>query len=184
VLVVPPFEAPAAVIKALDRALRSIGIEPVVEEANCGDPRAYVGLCFTGWFSDFPDAGNTVVPFLGSSGVLHPLLASGTYVHPSHLGSTPRQLESWGYPTRHVPSVDIDYQQCATSSGVEAAMCWARLDQLLTSEIVALVPISTAEVIRLRSGDITRFAIDQAFGEPALDRISVAADEAAEHSPP
>ena len=52
-------------------------------------------------------------------------------------------------------------------------MCWARVDQLLTSEIVALIPISTAEVVRVRSGDITGYAIDQAFGEPALERISV-----------
>ncbi len=53
-------------------------------------------------------------------------------------------------------------------------MCWARLDQLLTSEIVAYVPISFIDVVRVRSGDITNFVINQAFGEPALDRISVA----------
>ena len=172
VLVVPPFEPPAAMVTSIDRALRSIGIEPDIREDNCGDPRAHVGLCFTGWISDFPDAGNTIVPFLGSP-VLHPLLASGTFFHPSLVGATPQQLERWRYDTRQVPSVDIDYERCATTAGVEAAMCWARLDQLLTSEIVALVPISTAETIRVRSGDVTTFAVDQAFSEPALDRISI-----------
>ena len=72
-----------------------------------------------------------------------------------------------------MPSIQIDYERCATLAGVEAAMCWARIDQLLTGELVVAVPISSADVIRLRSGDISGFAIDQAFGEPALDRISV-----------
>jgi peptide/nickel transport system substrate-binding protein len=162
VTVVPPDEAPKAMIMSLDRALRSIGLEPRFREADCRDPQAHVALCVTGWFNDFPDAGNMIVPFLGS----------GEF-NSSLLGANPRQLERWGYSTRHVPSVDLDYELCATSSGVQAAMCWARLDQLLTSEIVALVPISTGEIIRVRSGDITGFAVDQAFGEPALDRIAI-----------
>ena len=162
VTVKPHSEASDAMIKALDRALRSIGLEPRFRDAECEDPQNHVGLCVTGWFNDFPSAGNMIVPFL-SAGDFQPTL----------LGATSRQLERWGYPTRHVPSVDLDYDLCATSSGVRAAMCWARLDQLLTSEIVALVPISTAEIIRVRSGDISGFGIDQAFGEPALDRISI-----------
>jgi peptide/nickel transport system substrate-binding protein len=166
VTVVLPPEASAATITSLRLALRSIGIEAVFREADCSDPQAHVALCFTGWFTDFPDAGNMITPFLGSDEGFQPSL----------LGSTPRQLERWGYRTRHVPSVDLDYERCATWSGVQAALCWARLDQLLTSGIVSLVPISTAEVVRVRSGDITGFAIDQAFGEPALDRISVMAE--------
>jgi peptide/nickel transport system substrate-binding protein len=171
--VVPPSEASPAMIKSLRLALRSVGMEPVFREGDCFDPRDHVALCATGWFTDFPDAGNMTVPFL----------ASGRGFQPSLLGSTPRQLERWGYRTHHVPSVDLDYERCATLSGLQAAMCWARLDQLLTSEIVALVPISTAEVVRVRSGDITSFAVDQAFGEPALDRISVTDDEEAGGSP-
>jgi peptide/nickel transport system substrate-binding protein len=163
VVVVPEGSVAAAAIRSLRPALRSIGLEPIFEEADCADPRAHIGLCFTGWFTDFPEAGDMIVPFLGS----------GEGFNPSQLGSSPRQLERWGYPTRNVPSIDRDYERCATASGVQAAMCWARLDQLLTSEIVALVPISTGEVVRIRSGDISKFAIDQAFGEPALDRIAI-----------
>jgi hypothetical protein len=162
VIVVQQFEGP--VVIAFTRALRSIGLEPVFRDADCGDPRAHVALCVSGWFTDFPDAGNMIVPFLRPQEARY---------NPTLMGTTPRQLERWGYVTRRVPSIDLDYERCATTSGVEAAMCWARLDQLLTSEIVALVPISTSEVIRVRSGDISGYAIDQAFGEPALDRISI-----------
>lgn len=56
-------------------------------------------------------------------------------------------------------------------SGVEAALCWARLDQLLSGELVALVPISSAEVVRLHGAGVEGLTIDQAFGEPSLDRI-------------
>jgi peptide/nickel transport system substrate-binding protein len=169
VIVVPPAEATAAIIRSIRSALVSIGLEPTFREADCADPQAHVALCFTGWFTDFPEAGNMIVPFL----------ASEERFHPSLLGSTPRQLERSGYRTRHVPSVDLDYDRCATSAGVTAALCWARLDQLLTGGIVALAPLSSAEVVRLRSGEIMTFGVDQAFGEPALDRISVTPDDAA-----
>jgi ABC-type transport system substrate-binding protein len=145
------------------RGLRSIGIEPLFRDVDCSDPRDHVALCATGWFTDFPDAGNMIVPFLHTD----------EGFDPSHLGASPQQLAEWGYPRQRVPSVEVDYDRCATQAGVEAAMCWARVDQLLTSEIVALITISTAEVVRVHSGDITGYVIDQAFGEPALERISV-----------
>jgi ABC-type transport system substrate-binding protein len=173
VTVVPPPEASTATIRSFRLALRSIGIEAIFRDADCSDPNGHVALCFTGWFTDFPDAGNMITAFLGSNKGFQPSL----------LGATTLQLERWAYRTRHVPSVDLDYERCRTWSGVQAAMCWARLDQLLTSGIVALVPISTVELVRVRSGDITGFAIDQAFGEPALDRISVTHAGAASESP-
>ena len=151
-------------IAALEPALASIGITAKFRESTCFDPREHIGICDTGWFADFPDAGNMIVPFL----------ATEDGFDPSHLGASREQLRQWGYTkVKRVPSIQIDYERCATLAGVEAAMCWARIDQLLTGELVAAVPISSADVIRLRSGDISGFAIDQAFGEPALDRISV-----------
>ena len=159
-----PDHAVEAAETALVRGLGSIGIEPLFRAVDCLDPRAHAAICFGGWFTDFPDAGNMIVPFLRSQ--------DGFF--PSLLGASRAELEGWGYDPRHaVPSVDADYERCATLAGVEAALCWARLDQLLTREIVAMVPISTGEIVRIHGGRVTRFSIDQAFGEPALDRISV-----------
>jgi peptide/nickel transport system substrate-binding protein len=163
VVIVPGGQVEEAAVAALDPALRAIGLKPVFREADCSDARAHIALCLTGWFTDFPQAGNMIVPFLGSVGGYNASL----------LGSAPGQLERWGYRTRNVPRIDSDYRRCVTASGVEAAMCWARIDQLLTSEIVALVPISSGTVVRLRSAYVSTFAIDQAFGEAALDRLEV-----------
>ena len=160
----PPDQGAGLAIAALKPALASIGITSEFRESACFDPREYIGICDTGWFADFPDAGNMIVPFLNTEDGFDP----------SHLGASQEQLRTWGYDqVKRVPSIQIDYERCATLAGVEAAMCWARIDQLLTGELVVAVPISSADVIRLRSGDIIGFAIDQAFGEPALDRISV-----------
>ncbi len=146
------------------RPWRRSGSRAEFRDSACFDPREHIGICDTGWFADFPDAGNMIVPFL----------ATEDGFDPSHLGASREQLRQWGYTkVKRVPSIQIDYERCATLAGVEAAMCWARIDQLLTGELVVAVPISSADVIRLRSGDISGFAIDQAFGEPALDRISV-----------
>jgi peptide/nickel transport system substrate-binding protein len=160
----PPDQGADLAIAALKRALASLGMTWEFRDSACFDPREHIGICDTGWFADFPDAGNMIVPFLSTEDGFDP----------SHLGASREQLRQWGYTkVKSVPSIQVDYERCATLAGVEAAMCWARIDQLLTGELVAAVPISSAEVIRLRSGGISGFAIDQAFGEPALDRISV-----------
>ncbi len=143
--------------------LQSIGIRPVFRQVDCADPRERQALCATGWFADFPSAGNMVIPFV----------ASEEGYNPSHLGSSARQLAQWGYATQHVPTIDSDYGRCAALSGVQAALCWARLDQLLTSELAALIPISSGNVVRLRGAGVSAYSLDQAFGEPSLDRISV-----------
>ena len=162
-LVALPLDGTDVAEAAIGDALRSIGIEPRFPELDCRDPRIHAGVCAGGWLADFPDAGNMMVPFLRSE--------DGSF--PTHLGASPQQLERWGYPTERVPSIDADYERCATFAGVEAAMCWARLDQLLTSELVALVPISTSDTVRVFGERVTSLTLDQAFGEPALDRIAL-----------
>lgn len=159
-----PFDATEAVEEILRAGLRSIGIHPIFRAVDCADPRTRAGLCMTGWFTDFPDAGNMVVPFLYSD----------EGFNPTHLGASPQQLRRWGYDTRRVPNVDSDHERCASLAGVQAAMCWARLDQLLTSELAALVPISSVEIVRVRGAGVAEYSLDQAFGEPSLDRIAVA----------
>ncbi len=143
--------------------LESIGIRPIFRQVDCADPRARQALCASGWIGDFPSAGNMVVPFLSTEGGFNP----------SHLGTSPQQLARWGFSTRHVPGIGSDYNRCTPLAGLQAALCWARLDQLLTSELAAFIPISTGEVVRLRGADVSEYSLDQAFGEPSLDRISV-----------
>lgn len=164
VRVAPPGEGREAAITTIRAGLESIGIHAVFPpELDCRDPRTGAGLCATGWFTDFPDAGNMVVPFLSSEEGFNPTL----------LGSSPQQLERWGYTIRRVPSIDSDYERCATSAGIEAAMCWARLDQLLTSELAVFIAISSVEVVLIRGADVSDYSLDQAFGQPSLDRIAV-----------
>lgn len=161
VLVRPPSDAGDAEIRSIRERLASVGIDAVFREADCSDAEAHVGLCVMGWFTDYPEAGNMVAPFV--SGGFSPTL----------LGSTPRELSKWGYTTNHVPSIDADHDRCAAMTGVPAAMCWARLDQMLSGTLAALVPIGFGEVVRVRGADVSAYSLDQAFGEPALDRIAV-----------
>jgi peptide/nickel transport system substrate-binding protein len=144
-------------------SLASIGMRMREMDGFCGDPVSHIALCVGGWGADYPDASNMIAPFLANSGYT-----------PTLLGSTPEQLAAWGYAeVTEVPSIQADYERCVAMSGVPAAMCWARLDQLLTGPLAALVPIAYFVNVRIRGVNVTAYSIDQAWGEPALDRIAV-----------
>jgi peptide/nickel transport system substrate-binding protein len=144
-------------------SLASIGIRMREADEFCGDPNSHVALCVGGWGADYPDASNMIAPFLANSGYT-----------PTLLGSSPEQLAEWGYAEgTEIPSVQADYERCVAMSGVPAAMCWARLDQLLTGPLAALVPIAYFVTVRIRGANVTSYSIDQAWGEPSLDRIAV-----------
>ena len=120
----------------------------------CGDPEEHIALCVTGWRTDYPEAGNLIQPFLAWSGY-----------SPTMLGYTPQELAAWGYEPLEVPSVQADFERCAAMTGVPAAMCWARLDQLLVGTLAALVPIAFNQGI----GDLgTRR--DRVFVRPGVHR--------------
>ncbi len=150
----------------LEAALAEMGIVATFPKiTGCSDPRAHVALCSGGgWTADYPDAGNMFTQELASC---------LTYCSPSLLGATPDQLRGWGYSTRRVPSIESDYRRCAAELGVPAAMCWARLDQLLVDQLVVVIPLLTPDVVRLAGANVVAFSVDQAFGEPSLDRIAV-----------
>jgi hypothetical protein len=74
--------------------------------------------------------------------------AGSPAINPSLLGSTAEQLRRWGYAVRRVPGIDGDYERCAAKLSIQAAMCWARLDQLVVAELVAVIPLSAPEVVR------------------------------------
>ena len=153
--------------EAIHAALATLGISSQAVDNtsvnNCFDPRNHVNMCATaGWGTDYPGVGNMFPPFVSTSGW-----------DPSLLGSSPEQLRRWGYDVSHVPSIDQDYTRCLATPAAEQPLCWARLDQLLVSQIVALIPLFTNDAIRLSGADVTQYSLDQAWGEPSLDQMAV-----------
>jgi ABC-type transport system substrate-binding protein len=154
----------------LRAGLAALGISAVFpdpEGVDCSDPREHVALCTTNWFADYPDAGGAFVPLLSSQ--IGPGDLKSNY---SLVGATPEQLRAWHYAVRQVPTIDGDYERCAAQLGVRAAMCWARLDQLLVGELVAVIPLSVPDVVRLKGAHVVAYSLDQVWGEPSLDRIA------------
>ena len=114
-----------------------------------------------GWTADFPDGVNFLREMYDSRGS----------INWTHLGASTSQLRRWGYDARSVPSVDGDVDRCVQEPGSAKPACWARLDQYLTGVLVAAVPLVAFQPLRLSSPRLGAFAWDQAFGEPALDRL-------------
>jgi peptide/nickel transport system substrate-binding protein len=158
-------DVPGPLLRIVVSALEELGIRARFDpDVSCEDPRAHVALCITNWGVDYPAAGNMFVPFVSEA--LSGLGGTGTV-----LGSTDEQLRRWGYRARDVANIDDDYARCAATAGVRATLCWARLDQLVVEQLVAVVPLSTTVTVRLRGPNAAGVGIDQAFAEPALDRI-------------
>lgn len=155
------------------RALATLGISAsfrvtdLSQRNPCDYPMQHFAICsFAEWGVDYPDAGNMFFLALSKN-----FRGSPT---PTMLGTTPGQLRTWGYRTQRVPSIDGDYVRCGAERGVDASLCWARLDQLVVYDLAAVFPVFTPSVIRLRGPRVTAFSLDQAFGEPSLDRVGVA----------
>jgi peptide/nickel transport system substrate-binding protein len=151
-------------------ALAALGIGAEIRSPDgtyeeCRDPRRHIALCLlNGWFGDFPSAANFF-------GYLFQRKSDGNI---SHLGASSEQLARWGYSTRSVPGVDTRLSQCSATIGSAQATCWASLDQLLMTQLVPAVPLCFYQPVRVIGPRITRFAWDQAYVEPALDRLAVA----------
>jgi peptide/nickel transport system substrate-binding protein len=164
VLVTVPTPETGAIIRT---GLAALGIRAIVrsiEKVECGDPKAHVALCVGGWFADFPNAASGFAAWWSRT--------IGYFANATLLGASPAQLRGWGYVTRHVPSVDGDYQRCAAQAGVRATLCWARLDQLIVEELVAEIPVFSPGVVRLTGPRVAAARLDQAFTEPSLDRLA------------
>ena len=151
--------------RPIQAALESLGISSVVRELAPCAPEDHIALCMAGWQVDYPDAGNFFVPHL--SGQLTPDQGA------SLLGASPEDLREWKYDVREVPSIDQDYSRCAAQVGIRATICWARLDQLLVGTLAAVIPLVIAQTVRIQGVRVTSYSMDQAFGEPSLDRIVV-----------
>jgi peptide/nickel transport system substrate-binding protein len=164
ILVHPGLDAAAA---SLRTALAKLGIHAHVEITElfwdrCPDPTKHIGLCIgLGWQSDFPDAVNFLSEMFDGHGG----------INWTQMGASPSQLRRWGYDVRDVPSVDGDVERCVREPGSAKPACWARLDQYLTGVLVAAVPLVVFQPLRLSSPGLGAFPWDDAYGEPALDRL-------------
>lgn len=151
-------------VSAIRQTLGRLGISTTLSphDGDC-NPKFHIAMCsYQGWFVDYPNAGNMFVPFV----------TINTY-DTTLLGATSAQLSHLGYKVSQVPSIAVDYQQCSGALVQAAPLCWARLDQRLTASLVAVVPLDNPDVIRLAGRNVVAFSIDQAYGEPSLDRVAV-----------
>jgi peptide/nickel transport system substrate-binding protein len=168
VLVHPEF---ASLRPFILRALEALGIRPRVTvtddfDDRCADPREHIGMCVgRQWFADVPDGGNFLTIFFHS----------GEKLNDSFVGSTTAQLRNWGYGVRRVPNADDALDRCVDQIGHARFRCWAEVDQMLMTEVVPAVPLVFFQPVRAISPNIRGFSWDQAYVQPALDRIVVAA---------
>jgi peptide/nickel transport system substrate-binding protein len=153
--------------------LAELGIELDVTESDFvfGElsPERHVALAVrTGWSRDFPGGSSYFPPLFDSSAI-------GSS-NASLVGASEEQLERWGYAATSVPSVDGKLSECLRLAGGAAFQCWAELDQLLMEEVVPVVPFETSDGVRAGSSRAVNLVVDQAFLNPALDRIALEPD--------
>jgi peptide/nickel transport system substrate-binding protein len=133
------------------------------------DPSSHVEMRLNGWLKNTPSASDYFTALFGGSG-LEPTNISA---NESHVGATPAELRRWGYPVRHVPSVDTRIRQCLPETFAAQVSCFAALDQYLTTRVVPWVPLITRVTARLTSSRVSHFDIDPSPVNPmpALDRV-------------
>lgn len=153
-------------LEIIEAGLAELGIVVEwVEEPQMVDPTGHIGLgAIFGWVADYPSANDFVILMSnpGPEGF-----------NPSLLGATPEQLAEWGYPAESVPSLDEKVTLCRTRGGSAAFSCWAELDQLISDQVVAWVPVASSVWAYVTGARIDRFQISGSEAMPALDRISL-----------
>ena len=172
--------------EVLSQALRRMGLQPKVlvpcevpgphqtqnqcDHHNdvvkaCVNSPSHAAICPWGWFYDYPAAADMFPPFEFQADV--GWSATG-------LGLSPQQIRDAGFPVLTVPSVTQDIQRCSAELPVQAVACWARLDQWLTDKVVAVVPFTLMQSVRMYGSGVMSASMDQATGEYALDRMVLA----------
>lgn len=163
-----PYDEIANVVKD---NLASIGVELALETlpfedffATFEDPTGHVGLYVPlGWAKSVPTPAEFFFPYHASTG------SPG-----SLLGSTPDQLEEWGYDVREVPSIDARLDACVPAAGAQLFECWAELDQHIMENVVPTVPYGSELMVAVTSPRVVEYSFDQLVAAPALDQIRLA----------
>lgn len=156
----------------IEANLAELGIQVTwVEEPFMSDPTAHIGFAaIMGWVADYPSANDFVV-LMSEAGRPDGL-------NLSLVGATPEELDEWGYGASEVPSLDDKIDVCRARAGSAAFACWAELDQLLTEQVVAWVPVASSLTAHVLSERIDVFEFSGSEQMPALDRISLHVDAA------
>jgi len=153
-------------IETVTANLADLGIEVTwVDEPLMDDPTAHVAIAaLFGWTADYPSAND-----------FEALLSSPTApgLNFSLLGAAADQLAEWGYEVTDVASVDDKIAICQSRGGSAAFACWAELDQILSEQIVAWIPVASQIGAHIISDRVDRFEFSGAEAMPALDRISL-----------
>jgi peptide/nickel transport system substrate-binding protein len=159
-------ETSDAALDIIEANLAELGIRlEWVDEPFMADPTGHIGLgAIFGWVADYPSA-NDFVTLMSDPG------PEG--FNPSLVGATPAQLEEWGYAVASVPSLEDKIALCRTRGGSAAFSCWAELDQLLSDQVVAWVPVASSFAGYVIGSRIDQFQISGSEAMPALDRISL-----------
>jgi peptide/nickel transport system substrate-binding protein len=132
---------------------------------KCADPKQHVGLC-----TDLTLGSSTPNP----AGIAEILLSSniqGCCDIPL-FGATPKQLSGWGYQQTHLPSVDAQMAKCAATRGDAGTACWAEIDDYVTYELAAIVPVMYPKQPDIVSSRVRNYAYDM-FGFMSLDTVAV-----------
>lgn len=176
-------EAACQTVRALSREPYG-GVAQVVSDslATIGIELAVETLPFNDFFAAFEDPTQhfgVFVPLGWAKSVLTP----AEFFFPYHsltgspgslVGSTPEQLEEWGYDVSDVPSIDGRLDACIPLTGAQQFECWAALDQHIMENVVPMVPYGSELLVVLASPRVLGYTHDQLIGAPALDHIVLA----------
>lgn len=159
-------------LRIIESDLAEIGIEVTwVDDPFMSDATGHIGfVAIMGWAADYPSA-NDFAALMTEPG-------SPDGLNLALIGATPEQLRGWGYDVTDVPSLDDKIGLCRSLGGSAAFACWAELDQLLTEQVVAWVPVATSIFAYLFGDAVDRFELSGSEQMPALDRISIRAEVA------
>lgn len=177
VLIAIPNYAPATNMQAaLIQSLAQIGIKAVIR--TFGNPYAIFGdvskniPANTGvpLSADYPDPMGWFSALEGSG-----ISAQGNF-NWSLLGLKPAQAKSLGITgdVTNVPSLDGPINACnAMSAGPSRISCFAKVDQTMTGDYAAWVPLFKDVTVTTIASSVSSFEFDQAQGYPSLAHVAM-----------
>ncbi|MGH3141767.1 MAG: ABC transporter substrate-binding protein [Gaiellales bacterium] len=123
------------------------------------------------WFKDFADASTFIGPLFDGRNII----ARGNTNY-ALVGVKPSQVKSLGLKgnVKGVPSIDKLNDGCSRLPlGNARVTCFARIDKVLTQDIVPWVPYMWARTVTILGPKVTKWSFDQNAGFTALAHVAV-----------
>lgn len=114
-----------------------------------------------------PDAGGVIF------GDMYTRLALAQHRDPSLVGATGDQLRAWGYGDIQVPDIEDRFARCLALFPSFSRRCWTELDQYVTEELVADVPLVEQYYVEIVPHRVVSYSYDQAMVAPAFDHVAI-----------